>query len=1055
MNKTEKHLKPHQAIALAQYIDRKTQIPIPNMCYKDTIPLITLLGPPNSGQDVLFTKLATHFTNSYITTRTVTISTNARKFTLHNAKPTLETYIDCVKTSDIVVLTISGTSLELETFEIISLLKAHGLCKIVIAYDFNLKEKRRSLKTIKKRLWREVAGGLKLYDINLESDIKKLARDIVQMKVRPLQWRCSNSYVVLDRVRECDDVYECYGYVRGCPMKGGLVHIPGNGDYEVRIEEVQDPCDAGVRRVLDKEKKIYYAPEFFMKVRKSFEEVKEVKESQSEESEFNIYNDVDNNEHINTNDACNEVINESIGNANKNTTNNKEKINFNNEEDINNHCDNFNTLCNSNVIEDGINNDDIKNNLVSINETNYGDNTNEKNTCALIERLKNKLKNKFENKPENEDELTEKFNKKYETKSFESEKEVRNITEQKNMQFIKDIDIHVPGTYVKIEIKKEKKIFFNEFTILGEVKIQSKVLLQGKVKRIHYFPYTLKSNERYLTSIGWRREYLKVVFSLKDPTRNRFLKYILENMHCNANFNSNIVEPGTSFCIIQEKKIMRVSEKVSSKQEIINNHTNINRNRNKDITNNETDVFKFINGNDNVNKITTDSKAYDNFKIFSKENGRTSINAGIDDRTTKDDNENFINDDSKIEDSCITCNDDELHTNNIKSNKIDKPNSTNYANEFAYEFTQNHFRIAACGNINDVSGKTNMLKKLKLIGYPSKINENTVFVKDMFSSDKEVTKFEGALLRTVGGIRGCVKKSVGYSGSFRATFEGRLLMSDIIYMRCFVPYEIDERDINNQYDNIKSLDKPVPHTHDRSLNNTENNANTLVNNCKDSDNDYKHIETNFKESDTVSKGINNNLKSIDNKLKSINSNFEMLTKNINNIEKSNNINHKSIQNINVTNVIGRELTIKDVSKKSSNDGRANLSNIKNEKENNFNRFNLTDNIENKKIEKINKIKNKLQNKLIDEKLKKVETFYVLPISPNEEEFEQIKKKVDDKRKSNKEKENKNNEERIKRYKKECEKIEKEKNERLRKNILENKNEKLMQKKGKRKGKRKR
>jgi len=52
------------------------------------------------------------------------------------------------------------------------------------------------------------------------------------------------------------------------------------------------------------------------------------------------------------------------------------------------------------------------------------------------------------------------------------------------------------------------------------------------------------------------------------------------------------------------------------------------------------------------------------------------------------------------------------------------------------------------------------VKKLKLTGEPYKIFKNTAFIKNMFNSALEVSKFEGASIKTVSGIRGQVKKAI-------------------------------------------------------------------------------------------------------------------------------------------------------------------------------------------------------------------------------------------------------------------------------------------------------
>jgi ribosome biogenesis protein BMS1 len=98
------------------------------------------------------------------------------------------------------------------------------------------------------------------------------------------------------------------------------------------------------------------------------------------------------------------------------------------------------------------------------------------------------------------------------------------------------------------------------------------------------------------------------------------------------------------------------------------------------------------------------------------------------------------------------------------------------------------FRIAATGVVLNVDESTTIVKKLKLTGTPVKIFKNTAFIKDMFTSSLEIAKFEGASLRTVSGIRGQIKRALAKpEGHFRATFEDKLLMSDIVFLRAWYP----------------------------------------------------------------------------------------------------------------------------------------------------------------------------------------------------------------------------------------------------------------------------
>ena len=98
------------------------------------------------------------------------------------------------------------------------------------------------------------------------------------------------------------------------------------------------------------------------------------------------------------------------------------------------------------------------------------------------------------------------------------------------------------------------------------------------------------------------------------------------------------------------------------------------------------------------------------------------------------------------------------------------------------------FRVAATGVVLNVDEGTEIVKKLKLTGHPYKIFKNTAFIKDMFGTSLEIAKFEGASIRTVSGVRGQIKRALSKpEGNFRATFEDKILMSDIVFLRAWYP----------------------------------------------------------------------------------------------------------------------------------------------------------------------------------------------------------------------------------------------------------------------------
>lgn len=103
------------------------------------------------------------------------------------------------------------------------------------------------------------------------------------------------------------------------------------------------------------------------------------------------------------------------------------------------------------------------------------------------------------------------------------------------------------------------------------------------------------------------------------------------------------------------------------------------------------------------------------------------------------------------------------------------------------------FRIAATGAVNEVDKSSSIVKKLKLVGTPFKIFQKSAFVSGMFNTALEVAKFEGAKVKTVSGIRGQIKKSVREPpGAFRATFEDKIKISDIVFCRTWFKVDVPQ-----------------------------------------------------------------------------------------------------------------------------------------------------------------------------------------------------------------------------------------------------------------------
>ena len=110
--------------------------------------------------------------------------------------------IDIAKVADLVLLMIDGSfGFEMETFEFLNILQAHGFPKVIgVLTHLDLIKKTATLrtqkKTLKTRFWKEIYQGAKLFYLSgvlngryPDTEIMNLSRFISVMKFRPLVFR--------------------------------------------------------------------------------------------------------------------------------------------------------------------------------------------------------------------------------------------------------------------------------------------------------------------------------------------------------------------------------------------------------------------------------------------------------------------------------------------------------------------------------------------------------------------------------------------------------------------------------------------------------------------------------------------------------------------------------------------------------------------------------------------------------------------------------------------------------------------------------------------------
>ncbi|CAE6446122.1 unnamed protein product [Rhizoctonia solani] len=275
----------------------RLHVPLVNRTPEDEPPpvIVAIVGPLGVGKTTLVKSLVRRYTKhtlSEVKGPITVVAGKKRRLTFVECNNDLNSMIDIGKIADLVLLMIDGSfGFEMETFEFLNILQAHGFPKVIGVLTHldlikKLSTQRETKKQLKKRFWTEIYQGAKLFYLSgvlngryPDSEIQNLSRFISVMKFRPLVFRNSHPYVLADRLQDLtsrelvrttpsvDRTVTLYGYLRGTNLRETTkVHIPGAGDLSIKsITRLADPCplptsDSEKRRKLSEKQKLIHAP---------------------------------------------------------------------------------------------------------------------------------------------------------------------------------------------------------------------------------------------------------------------------------------------------------------------------------------------------------------------------------------------------------------------------------------------------------------------------------------------------------------------------------------------------------------------------------------------------------------------------------------------------------------------------------------------------------------------------------------------------------------------------------------------------------------------------